>query len=234
MIIPVSGLLAGLALAAQVPDAAATPDAAGALNRASEAACLRAAAHDDARISAPTRYSDSLMVEARLVDGRPAGAAPAEIGATAERVTLLCLYHRGTGQAETRPFDPEQARGYSRELRDVWWHAVDVGGSPPIGPDVVTMMLGRDGRISGRSGCNIYSALYRLDGEALEVIWPMTGTRRDCRPVVMDQELRFRQSVLQARSLRLQPDGALLLTDRDGATVRFVRAEGQMRPAETP
>ena len=229
MIIPVSGLLAGLALAAQVPDAAATPDAAGALNRASEAACLRAAALDDARISAPTRYSDTLMVEARIVDGRAAGTA-----AGPERVTLLCLYHRGTGQAETRPFDPEQARGHSRELRDVWWHAVDVGGSPPIGPDVVTMMLGRDGRISGRSGCNIYSALYRLDGEALEVIWPMTGTRRDCRPVVMDQELRFRQSVLQARSLRLQPDGALLLTDRDGATVRFVRAEGQMRPAETP
>jgi len=229
VIIPVFGLLAGLALAAQVPDAAATPDAAEALNRASEAACLRAAALDDARISASTRYSDSLMVEARIVDGRAPGTE-----AGPERITLLCLYHRGTGQAETRPFDPEQARGYSRELRDVWWHAVDIGGSPPIGPDVVTMMLGRDGRISGRSGCNIYSALYRLDGEALEVVWPMTGTRRDCRPVVMDQELRFRQSVLQARSLRLQPDGALLLTDRDGATVRFVRAEGQMRPAETP
>jgi heat shock protein HslJ len=227
VIIPVSGLLAGLALAAQVPDAAATPEAAEALNRASEAACLRAAALDDARISAPTRYSDTLMVEARIIDGRPAGAA-------AERVTLLCLYHRGTGQAETRPFDPEQARGYSRELRDVWWHAVDIAGSPPIGPDLVTMMLGRDGRISGRSGCNIYSALYRLDGEALEVVWPMTGTRRDCRPVVMDQEVRFRQIVLQARSVRLLPDGALQLTDRDGAAVRFVRAEGQMRPAATP
>jgi heat shock protein HslJ len=215
-------------LAAQVPDAAATPEAADALNRASEAACLRAAALDDARIGAPTRFSDGLMVEARIVDGR---AAQAE--ASGERVTLLCLYHRGTGLAEIRPFDPNQERGYSRELRDVWWHAVDVAGSPPIGPDIVTMMLGRDGRVSGRSGCNIYSALYRLDGAALEVVWPMTGTRRDCRPVVMDQEVRFRQIVLQARSVRLQPDGALLLTDRAGATVRFVRAEGQMRPADS-
>ena len=40
--------------------------------------------------------------------------------------------------------------------------------------------------------------------------------------------------MLQARSVRLLPDGALQLTDRDGATVRFVRAEGQMRPAATP
>ncbi len=219
------------ALAAQVPDAAATPDGAEALNRASEAACLHAAALADARISAPTRFSDNLQVEARIVDGRPAGAAAGE--PAGERVTLLCLYHRGTGSAEARPFDPQQERGHSRELRDVWWHAVDIAGSPPIGPDIVTMMLGRDGRISGRSGCNLYSALHRLDGEALEVVWPMTGTRRDCRPVVMDQEVRFRQIVLQARSVRLLPDGALLLTDRDGATVRFVRAESQMRPAAT-
>ena len=217
-----------IALALQVPAAASTPEALDALNRASESACLRAAALDDARISAPTRFSDNVMVEARIVDGRARG-----MEAPGERVTLLCLYQRATGSVETRPFDPRQELAYSRQVRDVWWRAIDIAGQPVIGQDVVTMTLGSDGRVGGRSGCNLYSALYYLDEEAIEVVWPMTGTRRNCVPAVMDQEVRFRQIVLRSRTVRMQPDGALLLTDQGGATVRFLRAEGEMRPTES-
>jgi len=216
--------LAAAAAMAQVPAAAATPDGVDALNRASESACLRAAALEDARIGPATRFPDALPIEARIVDGRAPNAE-----AAGEGLTLLCLYNRQTNTAETRPFDRTAELVYSRQVRDVWWHAVDIAGRPPIGPDVVTMNLGADGRVGGRSGCNLYSALYQLDEEALEVVWPMTGTRRSCVPAVMDQEVRFRQIVLHARSVRLEGDGALLLTGEDGATVRFVRAEGEMR-----
>jgi len=216
--------LTAAAAMAQVPAAATTPEAVEALNRASETACLRAAALEDARIGPPTRFPDDMPIEARIVEGR----SP-QVEAAGEPRTLLCLYNRESGQAETRPFDRAVELSYSRQVRDVWWHAVDIAGSPPIGPDVVTMNLGADGRIGGRSGCNLYSALYQLNEEALEVVWPMTGTRRNCVPAAMDQEVRFRQIVLNARNVRLQPDGALLLTDKDGATVRFVRAEGEMR-----
>jgi heat shock protein HslJ len=216
-------MLLTIAALLQVPAAASTPEALEALNRASESACLRAAGLQDARISGPTRYSDALGIEARIVDGR---APEGETG----RTTLLCVYHRGTGQAEVRAFDREAELAYSRQVRDVVWHAVDIAGQAPVGSDIVTLSLGSDGRVSGRSGCNLYSALYQLDGEALEVVWPMTGTRRNCVPAVMDQEVRFRQIVLRGRNVRLQDDGSLLLTDRDGASVRFVRAEGEMRP----
>jgi heat shock protein HslJ len=221
------------ALLAQPPAAASTPEGLEALNRASESACLRAAALDDARISPPTRFSDDSLIEVRIVDGRVVRA-----GTAGERTTLLCLYHRGTGRAETRVFDPNPELAYSREVRDVWWHAVQIAGRPVIGTEVVTMNLGSDGRIAGRSGCNLYSALFRLSNETLEVVWPMTGTRQSCAPAVMDQEVRFREIVLQARSVRVQPDGSLLLSDSEGRTVRFVRAEGRMRPgsqeAEAP
>lgn len=215
-----------LAALVQAPAAASTPEALAALNQASETACLRAAALDDARIGAPTRFSDRSMIEARIVDGRVVRS-----GTAGERTILLCLYHRGTQQAEIRVFDPNQELAYSRQVRDVWWHAVAINGRPVIGTEVVTMTLGSDGRIAGRSGCNLYSALYRLDHEALEVVWPMTGTRQNCLPAVMDQEVAYRDIVLKARDVRVQPeDGSLRLTDREGRTVRFVRAEGRMRP----
>ena len=197
-------------------------------NRTSEAACLRAAGLEDAQISAATAFSDTLAIDARIVDGRAPGT-----DASAPRVKLLCLFHRETGRAETQPFDPDQARSYSRQVRDVWWHAVEMAGRPLMGGELLTLSLGSDGRISGRSGCNLYSAMYRLEGEALEVTWPMTGTRRACLPALMDQELRFRELLLQGRHLQLREDGSLLVTGRDGATLRFVRAEGEMqRPTE--
>ena len=218
-------LLAALLLLAQDPSAVSVPLDTEALDAGSEAACLRAAALDEARISAPTHFSDELGVEARIVDGRPAQAAAPDA-----RIKLLCLFDRRSGRAETRPFDPDQARTHSRQVRDVWWHAVEMSGGAVADAELLTLSLGGDGRITGRSGCNLYSALYRLDGEALEVVWPMTGTRRACLPAIMDQELRFRGILLNARSLRLQPDGTLLLTDRDGGTLRLARAEARMRP----
>lgn len=213
------------ALIGQWPTAAPAPEALEGLDNASETACLRAAALEDARISAPTRFSDGLMIEMRVVDGRIV-----EAGVAGERTVLLCLYHRGTRRAEIRTFDPSPALAYSRQVRDVWWHAVDIDGRPVIGTELLTMTLGSDGRIAGRSGCNLYSALYRLEDEALEVVWPMVGTRQNCLPAVMDQEVRFREIILGARNVRLQPDGSLLLTDREGRNVRYLRSEGRMRP----
>ena len=213
--------LLGFAAAAAT---AQTPEGQQAVDRISESACLRAARLDDARISAPVHYSGNLQIEVRIVDGVP----PDQAGGP--RTLLLCLYNRGTARAETQAFDPNPTLAYSREVREVWWHAREIEGRPVIGSDVLTMSLGEGGRVTGRSGCNLYSALYQLDEESLEVVWPMTGTRENCpQAAVMDQEVRFRDILLKAVTVRLDPaDGSLLLTDREDRTIRFVRAESQM------
>jgi hypothetical protein len=48
---------------------AATPQSYAALDRASEAACARAADLGDTRVGPPTRFSDAMRVDARMVTG---------------------------------------------------------------------------------------------------------------------------------------------------------------------
>jgi heat shock protein HslJ len=213
----IGGALAAAALS--LPAAAATPEKWMAVDKASQAACLKAANLTDATTGPPVRYSDRTGIDARIVVGK--WPQPHMKGAAAR---MLCLYNRKTKRVEVQElFEPMPATPPIASAKDVWWRAEDIGGKGVIDNSEVTLMLGSDGKIGGKSGCNGYSANYQLDGQTLKVFPPMIGTRMLCAPALMTQEQAYRTLVESAQSVALTPEGALVITSVGGATSRFMR-----------
>lgn len=212
--------LAGATAAAMLlvaPVTAATPDAWAKLDKASEAACLKAANLGGATAGPPIRYSDRTGVDARVVTGT--WPQPHMRGAKAR---MLCLYNRKNKRVEVQELAEPVVKAAAM-VKDVWWRAEDIGGRGIIDNSEVTLMLGGDGKIGGKSGCNGYSASYQLTGDALKVFPPMIGTRMMCPPALMNQEESYRRLIETAQSVSITTDGALVITSSGGATSRFVR-----------
>ncbi len=209
--------LALFVFAAASPALAATPDAWAKLDMASEAACLKAANLGGATTGPPIRYSDRNGIDARVVVGT--WPQPHMKGAKAK---MLCLYNRKNKRVEVQELAEPMVK-QAAALKDVWWRAEDIGGKGVVANSEVTLMLGSDGKIGGRSGCNGYSANYQLTGESLKVVPPIIGTKMMCPPALMSQEQAYRSLIETAQSASVTPDGALVITSTGGATSRFIR-----------
>lgn len=210
-----AGAAGAMLLAA--PATAATPDAWMKVDRASEAACLKAANLGGATAGPPVRFSDRTGVDARVVTGT--WPQPHMKGAAAK---MLCLYNRKNKRVEVQEL-AEPVVAVPVAVKDVWWRAEDIGGRGVIDNSEVTLMLGTDGKIGGKSGCNGYSANYQINGDALKVYPPMIGTKMMCPPALMTQEQAYRSLVETAQSVKVTPEGMLVITSASGAASRFVR-----------
>jgi heat shock protein HslJ len=212
--------LAGAAAAAMLlaaPVTAASPDAWMKIDKASEAACLKAANLGGATAGPPSRFSDKTGVDARVVTGT--WPQPHMKGAKAK---MLCLYNRKSKRVEVQEL-AEPVVKQALVVKDVWWRAEDIGGKGIVDNSEVSLMLGSDGKIGGKSGCNGYSANYQLTGEAIKVFPPMIGTKMMCPPALMNQEQAYRSLIETAQSVSVTPEGALVITSAGGATSRFMR-----------
>ena len=76
----------------------------------------------------------------------------------------------------------------------------------------------RPPRRCGSGGCNSFRGSYSLDGGTFR-FGPIAATRRACPPPQMQQETRFFAALEATRGVRVE-DGALLLLDAAGATLR--------------
>lgn len=210
-----AGAAAAMLLAG--PAAAATPEAWMKVDKASETACVKAANLAGATAGPPTRYSDKVMIDARVVVGtRP---QPHMKGAKAK---MLCLYNRKTKRVEVQELS-EPVVAQAAPVKDIWWRAEDIGGRGIVDSSEVTLMLGSDGKIGGRSGCNGYSANYQITGDAIKVYPPMISTRMACAPAVMMQEQAYQKLLETVVSVGTTTEGGLILTFADGTSSQFVR-----------
>lgn len=211
-----AGVLLSIALASAA--GAATSSAYAALDRRSSAACAKASGLRDARVAEPVRFSDTTLVDARVVAG--VYPQPHMKGAAA---TMLCLYNRRTGHAEAveaTSLAAAPAAG-SPAVKDIWWRAEDIGGAGVVDNSNSTLMFGSDGKVAGKSGCNNYSASYQLTGAKLRVFPPMIGTRMMCPPAIMTQEARFQKILSEAEQATVSAEGALVVTAKDKKSIRF-------------
>ena len=204
------------AMTAAIPAIAATPAAYMKLDKASEAACLKAANLGDATAGPPTRFSDRMLIDARIIDGT--WPQPHMKGAKAR---MLCLYNRKTKRVEVQELAlPVVAVAL---VKDVWWRAENIGGKNVIDRSDVTLMLGSDGKVGGNSGCNGYSANYIIAGDGIKVYPPMIGTRMACAPALMNQEQAYQKLLETAQSFEITPEGRLVVKSADGTISRFAR-----------
>lgn len=116
--------------------------------------------------------------------------------------------------AAVAPAPPEQLSG-------TVWHAISIEG---VAADSVASTIEFvDGRqAAGNLGCNRYRAQYAADALGLRFALTAT-TRMHCEALNMKQEERFATVLLEARGLRFDAAGSLLLLDAAGT----VRAEFQ-------
>jgi heat shock protein HslJ len=205
-----------LALSAAWPASAATPESWAKVDKASEAECLKAANLGGATAGPPVRYSDKFGIDARVIEG-----SWPQAHMKGAKARMLCLYNRKTKRVEVQELAAPAVVVAS--VNDVWWRAEDIGGKGIVDRSEVTLMLGSDGKIGGKSGCNGYSANYQLTGDTLKVTPPMVGTRMACSPALMTQEQAYQKLIETAASATVTPDGALIVTSTDGATSRFMR-----------
>jgi len=199
-----------------VPASAATPDSYTALDRRSATACRAASGLRDAKVGPAVRFSDRFLVDARTVTGR--WPQPHMKNAAA---SMLCLYNRRTQRAETQ--EAATSGPATAAIKDIWWRAEDIGGRGIVDRSEVTLYLGSDGKVGGRSGCNNYSVNYRVEGASLKLYPPMIGTRMMCPPAVMEQEARYRTLLESATGLTVSADGALVIDTPQGP-LRFTRS----------
>ncbi len=107
---------------------------------------------------------------------------------------------------------------------DTTWAAEALAGQTPAPGGRFQLILGSDGRIGGRSGCNNFSARYELKDGAFKVYPPMIGTKMACPEAVMAQESLFTSVIETATSAAVGADGKLTVTGADGRALRFSAA----------
>lgn len=102
------------------------------------------------------------------------------------------------------------------------WQVEDINQHGIIDNTHVTLMIGDDNRISGKSGCNNYSGSYTLTGNKLAVIPPMISTRMMCPPALMQLESEYIAILSTAEKVELSPVGALIVSSQNGKTITFM------------
>ena len=81
-----------------------------------------------------------------------------------------------------------------------------------------TLTFAAGGRVSGRAGCNSFSASYALRGDELTFSRSST-TRMACAPAVMQREQRFLALLGDVRRFEHPSDATLVLHTGDGRTI---------------
>jgi putative lipoprotein len=101
------------------------------------------------------------------------------------------------------------------------WVAEDIDGAGAHVKAKSTLRLGKDGRASGRGGCNGFSGSAKVEGSTI-VFGQIASTEMACEQAAMDQEHKFHDALGRAATFRLA-DGKLVLADKDGKDIiRFV------------
>ncbi len=113
------------------------------------------------------------------------------------------------------------APGPPAEPFDQTWTLVEIEGAPVAAPGRTTLLVARDGKVSGEGGCNRYSGRAETSEDGV-VFGPLLATKRACEPDVTRQEVRLFEGLRRTAAWRVE-NGMLTLLDAEGrALLRFV------------
>lgn len=116
--------------------------------------------------------------------------------------------------------------GSANRLTQNDWLAQTIAGKPTIGRVTLAFL---EGRVSGRSGCNLYSGPVETGAGTLKV-GPLISTKMACmRPGLMQQESAYLNALQSAQTYSIGAD-KLTITTAAGPIVYAATA----RQAQTP
>ena len=126
-------------------------------------------------------------------------------------VTLRGKTYRGCGGRETA------AASIAKSIEGMDWVVESVGGAAVIKSSRATIEMTK-GRISGLGSCNRYTGHATVEGQTISVN-PLQITMMACAPLVMAQERNFMALLQSARNWKIDPTGALVITNARGRTI---------------
>ena len=103
------------------------------------------------------------------------------------------------------------------------WIVEDVASTGIIDNSRLTLNFDKDGRLSGSSGCNQYTTSYETTDSAL-ALDAIATTRKMCPPALMNQEGKFLSVLHDTASYSFAETGALVVTAKDGRTLKAMPA----------
>ena len=95
-------------------------------------------------------------------------------------------------------------------LADTDWRIEDIVGRAVLEEAPATLRIEADGRVSGRTGCNLFTGSVRVTRDAIR-FGPLATTRSICPPALMEQEQRLLNAFEAARSFSIDESGLLHL-----------------------
>ncbi|MCZ6807716.1 MAG: META domain-containing protein [Deltaproteobacteria bacterium] len=95
-------------------------------------------------------------------------------------------------------------------LADTEWRIEDIVGRAVIEEAPATLRIEADGRVSGRTGCNLFTGSVQVRADAIQ-FGPLATTRSICPPALMDQEQRLLNAFEAARAFSIDESGLLHL-----------------------
>jgi len=107
------------------------------------------------------------------------------------------------------------AQGASASLEGMAWLVEDIAGQGVIDRAQTTISFDAPGRVSGSGGCNRFTGVATLAGEALKLEL-IAATRRACVPALMDQEQKFFKAIEAVRSYSVDANELLHLKGANG------------------
>jgi len=116
----------------------------------------------------------------------------------------------------------ERGNAAGESLIGAAWLAEDLEKRGVLDRAQTTIHFDSQERVSGSTGCNSYSASYKLKGNGLR-FGPAAATRRACVPALMDQEQRFTRVLDATTSYRQDGEFLRLFNDQGQELARLVR-----------
>jgi heat shock protein HslJ len=117
------------------------------------------------------------------------------------------------------------------------WAIRSINGAGVIaGPRIEISFVagnGRDGRVSGRSGCNSFNGRWRQSGNAIEIGFLAT-TRMGCPPEIMAMEAKLLAVIRVVRRVYFVADDNARLIAGDGRQLLLIRTASPAAPSPQP
>ncbi len=108
------------------------------------------------------------------------------------------------------------------------WQVEDIDAGGVIDFSHITMDFSTQGKVTGTTGCNQYTASLAQNGADVSVTQIVT-TRRACAPALNNQQQRFINALRDASTIAYQQDTWLTIQDASGATrLRLIRNSEQV------
>jgi heat shock protein HslJ len=116
-------------------------------------------------------------------------------------------------------------KAQSQDLGDTSWDVIGYNNGKQAVTSVLagttlTAEFGKDGNLSGNSGCNTYNGTYTTTGNQIK-IGPLATTRMACPQEIMDQETQYLAALQSAATYRIEGTGMELRTKDDALAVDF-------------